>query len=714
LWETSPAVGYVGKKEDVPLKLPLERYVQFGFGVSGLTIILMCAVQFNARNALRVTGEWIDHTTAVIQEVTAIRGLVTAGESAARGFALTGDSVYLEAVKVSVASANRHERELRSLTTDNPSQQRRLDKLEPLLSHRFQLLDQLAAERRLSGVDAAAQFARTGAGSAAGAAVELLGQEIQNQEHALLNVRRAALERSTAHAEIVSVSASAFSLLLLCAASALIRFDSRRRGKLETDLRHEKHLFTTLMDTVPDCVYFKDTKSRFLRINAAMGRRLGVSDLAEAIGKSDADYYAPTQAGRTRADEEKVLQTGRALMDREELESSSGGREVWVVSSKLPIVESDGSIDGLFGISRDITASKQAEEALESANSKLTGSVNRLEQRNRESMVLGEMGELLQTCVNEEEAERILRKFARDLCPALSGALSMIKASRNAVERTVTWGDVAALRTVFSPEDCWALRRGRPHGSGSSNGRIRCAHIDQAFTGSFVCVPLIAHGETLGVLHFLRLDGQEIDGSELRLATMVGERMGLAIANLRLREELQAQSIRDPLTSLFNRRYVEESFERELSRADRDGSTIGTIMLDIDRFKQFNDTFGHDGGDAILKEFSAVLLAQTRKEDIVCRYGGEEFLVILPGATLEDSRSRAEKMLEGIRKIAVITRGRELGHISASLGVAIYPNHGNTMGSLIRAADGAMYQAKTYGRDCVVLAAAPVVDRKER
>jgi len=458
------------------------------------------------------------------------------------------------------------------------------------------------------------------------------------------------------------------------------------------------------MDTVPDCVYFKDADSRFLRINTAMARRMGLSNTVEAIGKSDADFYEMEHAEKALADERDVLQTGRAMIDKEELEASSEGHEVWVMSSKLPITDMNGAIVGTFGISRDISKSKHVEQELESANSQLTVWVGQLERRNREGALLSEVGELLQTCVNEGEADEILSRFAADLFPAMSGALSVIRASRNAVEITTTWGDPTMSTPVFSPENCWALRRGRLHSSGGSKGRIRCSHIDQTRDGSFACVPMMAQGESLGVFHLFRLDGLDIEESELRLAMMIAERTGLAAANLGLREVLKSQSIRDPLTGLFNRRYMEESVERELHRANRDGSTIGVIMLDLDHFKQFNDIFGHDGGDIILKEFSAQLLARTHKEDIVCRYGGEEFLIILPGASLEHTQGRAEDLLGAVRNIAINLRGRELGPISASIGVALYPKHGNTLGLLIRAADEALYQAKACGRDRVMSA----------
>jgi diguanylate cyclase (GGDEF)-like protein len=557
------------------VKIPFERFVYIGLGVTTLTIVLMSAAQYHAMHALVTSGLWVDHSNRVVNAATAIRGAAKTAESAARGFALTGDSAFLDDLQESVASVNQDQRELRSLTVDNPRQQQRLDKLEPLLAQRFRALADLVSMRRSSEA-AAAQFVQAGAGTALAAAVESLCLGIQNEEHSLLNGRRAALEQGTNGALLAGAAVSLFSFLVLGSASALIFVEMGKRRNVET--------------------------------------------------------------------------------------------------------------------------------SLESANAKLTEWNEALALRNREIILLGQMGELLQACVSEAEAERILLKFAPDLFPALSGALSMIKASRNAVERTVSWGDATVSAAVFLPEDCWALRRGLAHGSGSSCGRIKCAHLEETFAGSFVCVPMMAHGETIGVLHLL--DGPHLGESEMRLATMVAERMGLAIANLRLREALKAQSIRDPLTGLFNRRYMEESLERELHRADRDKSTIGVIMADLDHFKQFNDTFGHEGGDAILKEFSALLVAQTRKEDIVCRYGGEEFLIVFPGASLEDAHNRAANLLQATRKVGVVLRGQELGPVSASMGVALYPKDANTMASMIRAADDALYQAKTHGRDCVVLAAA--------
>ena len=191
-----------------------------------------------------------------------------------------------------------------------------------------------------------------------------------------------------------------------------------------------------------------------------------------------------------------------------------------------------------------------------------------------------------------------------------------------------------------------------------------------------------------------------------QLAETVAEHIALALANLRLQEALRYQAIRDPLTGLFNRRYMEETFKRELDRASRRKTTVGVIMLDIDNFKLFNDTFGHAAGDAVLIEVSALLKAHVRGEDIPCRYGGEELLLILLEAQLRDTHRRAEQLRSEIQHLSVQYEGQSLGAITVSLGIASYPEHGATVESLLAAADSALYRAKNEGRNQSVVAQA--------
>jgi diguanylate cyclase (GGDEF)-like protein len=223
---------------------------------------------------------------------------------------------------------------------------------------------------------------------------------------------------------------------------------------------------------------------------------------------------------------------------------------------------------------------------------------------------------------------------------------------------------------------------------------------------------MTAQGEALGVLTLAQSARQtaqqtayleERDGDAERLfASTVAEHIALALANLRLRETLKSQSIRDPLTGLFNRRYMEETLERELRRADRRKASVGVVMFDIDHFKQFNDTNGHLAGDALLKALGEFLQANFRGEDIVCRYGGEEFVLILPEAAADATVRRADVLREKVKVLHVPYRGSLLGGVTISLGVAAYPMHGDNVDALLRAADSALYEAKTAGRDCVV------------
>jgi diguanylate cyclase (GGDEF)-like protein len=218
-----------------------------------------------------------------------------------------------------------------------------------------------------------------------------------------------------------------------------------------------------------------------------------------------------------------------------------------------------------------------------------------------------------------------------------------------------------------------------------------------------MCVPLMAHGALLGVLSVIASDESTLNGPRQRLVSTVAEHVALALANLKLEASLRSQSIRDPLTNLFNRRYMEESLEREMRRAIRNRGSVGIIMLDIDHFKTVNDVHGHDAGDAMLRAIGELVQRSIRAEDIACRYGGEEFTLILPDAALQDAAQRADALRESVKHIAIAHRRQALPTVTVSAGVATYPEHGPTADVVLRAADAALYQAKVRGRDRVVL-----------
>jgi diguanylate cyclase (GGDEF)-like protein len=219
-----------------------------------------------------------------------------------------------------------------------------------------------------------------------------------------------------------------------------------------------------------------------------------------------------------------------------------------------------------------------------------------------------------------------------------------------------------------------------------------------------MCIPMMAQSEALGMLHLMHPDSMKMTESRQRLAVTMSEHIAMALSNLRLHETLRSQSIRDPLTGLFNRRFMEESLELEMRRAARNQRPLGMIMMDLDHFKYFNDTFGHEAGDLLLKELGKLLRSNIRGEDIACRYGGEEFTLILPEGNSAVTRQRAEFFKEAIQRLDVHYRGIPLGRVTASMGVAVFPDHGRTAQELVEAADKALYHSKNAGRDRVTLA----------
>jgi diguanylate cyclase (GGDEF)-like protein len=201
-----------------------------------------------------------------------------------------------------------------------------------------------------------------------------------------------------------------------------------------------------------------------------------------------------------------------------------------------------------------------------------------------------------------------------------------------------------------------------------------------------------------------RIRNPSLGEAELSFNTTFAAQVGLSVANIRLREALRAQSTKDPLTGLYNRRYLQEMLDREIRRAIRSEQALGILMLDLDHFKKFNDTFGHEAGDAVLRETGSFLVRSIRAEDFVCRYGGEEFVVVLPTADLRAAEARAQRIRAKLRDLVIMHNGRSLGLITASIGVAALPHHGTGEKELLQAADAALYRAKREGRDRVAVA----------
>jgi len=341
---------------------------------------------------------------------------------------------------------------------------------------------------------------------------------------------------------------------------------------------------------------------------------------------------------------------------------------------------------------------------LSRTSQELQASLQVLEKTHKEDSLIAELVDLLQSCRTTRESVDILQLFGHKLFPKECGAVYSYRASRNLLELAVAWGSHQP-EAILDPEHCWALRRGRPHLVEPTDVSLHCRHLEGTSIHS-LCIPMMAQGEATGVL-MLRPAGENaslISRDSLRVAPIVAEQIALALSNLDLRDKLRDQAIRDPLTGLFNRRYFEETADRELHRAEcRDGGAA-IMLIDIDHFKRFNDTHGHDAGDAVLKKFAMLLQTKARVEDIACRHGGEEFALLLSGVPLDVAISRAGQLREAVKDLELRYRGDTLGTISISCGIAAFPDHGRSLSELMAASDRALYDAKHQGRDRVVAA----------
>ncbi len=356
-------------------------------------------------------------------------------------------------------------------------------------------------------------------------------------------------------------------------------------------------------------------------------------------------------------------------------------------------------------LTREVAARREADEKMRRDHQAMAATVRQLESFHRDGEALSRMAELLQACTQRAEAYAVVRETGAQLFPDASGSLFIYRESRDLLEHVTSWGGERAAHPTLPPDECWALRLGTPHFV-PRKGTIRCRHTHDD-PESYVCMPVQGQGQVLGLLH-MTLDvnartGRPARDVEQRLRAMI-DRVGPALANLKLRDALREMALRDGLTGLYNRRYLEDALNRELHRAERSGKPVSIVMIDIDHFKRFNEKYGHDAGDFVLGAVGRAIMKAIRPSDIACRYGGEELAVVLSEANMDCARGRAEHLRNAIRDTNLTHLGQTLPAPTASFGVAMYPMHGKNAADLLKAADQQLYRAKQEGRDRVCTA----------
>ncbi|WP_419741409.1 diguanylate cyclase [Ruegeria sp.] len=332
----------------------------------------------------------------------------------------------------------------------------------------------------------------------------------------------------------------------------------------------------------------------------------------------------------------------------------------------------------------------------------------------REVRLLGELNEWLQSSRSLDELFDMVSRFMTHILPEAEGSVYVYSNSRDVLDGCASWNG-GTHKAHIHPEGCWGLRRGRTYEFGASEIDFVCEHAEPHDGRAYFCFPILAHGETVGLLHLRAHEGKcEAFRASKKLAQLCAEQISMAIANVRMRDQLHDQSVRDPLTGLFNRRHMTDSLRRGISRSQQTGAPLSLIAVDVDHFKKFNDTHGHDAGDMVLRAVGAALEQGCDRDEIACRIGGEEFMLILPDNTPDDAVTRAETLRQAVEAVSVRYGDKSLPRITISVGVAHYPAHGTMPQDLMRAADDALYSAKDNGRNQVRVASGHADSAAER
>ena len=322
----------------------------------------------------------------------------------------------------------------------------------------------------------------------------------------------------------------------------------------------------------------------------------------------------------------------------------------------------------------------------------------------REVKLLGELNEWLQSSRSLDELFDMVSKFMTHILPNAEGSVYVYSNSRDVLDGWASWngGD---HKDHIHPDSCWGLRRGRVYEYGSGEVTFVCEHAEPHDGRPYFCFPILAHGETVGLMH-LRAHSADCENfaANKKLARMCAEQISMAISNVQMRDQLHDQSVRDPLTGLFNRRHMTDSLRKGISRCQSQGSRLSLIAIDVDHFKKFNDNHGHDAGDMVLRAVGSVLEQACDGDEVACRPGGEEFTLILPDTTPEDALTRAELVRQAVEEVTVRYGEKALPRVTISIGVSHYPSHGTMPQDLMRAADEALYEAKARGRNQVSVA----------
>jgi diguanylate cyclase (GGDEF)-like protein/PAS domain S-box-containing protein len=457
----------------------------------------------------------------------------------------------------------------------------------------------------------------------------------------------------------------------------------------------EKDSLQSVIDAVPDNLWVKDRQSRFVVANAATARQLGHATPQELIGKSDLELWPPGLAQKFLADEREIIETGRPMIDREECTPAPDGGRAWAATTKAPLRNQRGEIVGVIGVSRDVTARRLAEELRDgqaqvvemiARNAPLPAVFDQIV-RVVESQLAGVICSVL---LLDEDGRRLRCRSAPNLPDAYRQAIDGVAIGPEAA----CFGAAAYRREAVVVSDIAVdpLWRGY-RGLAETFGLRSCWSA-----------PILSnHGAALGVVAVYARTVREPTAAEMTFIEVGAQIAGIAVERKLAEERIQFMATHDALTGLPNRALLRDRLAQAILLAERQRRCATVAFIDLDNFKIINDNLGHNIGDELLKAVAKRMVDCVRASDTVARLGGDEFVILFfDQAKGFDETSETLRRLQAAVASPVLVNGHAL-RVTASIGLATFPDDGKDVDALLANADAAMYRAKETGRDRVEL-----------
>lgn len=692
---------------------PQRVWLNIFFLIALAVIVMMSLISFRQLNNFTTANKWVFHTYEVMQASNKIFLNHLNSVALTRGYLLTGDENFTHNLEQVINEMYKNLALMKKLTADNSSQQKKIAKLESLINERIDVLKKSIQLKKDQKSSPAEEKKFIYLGQELTDKVEAIIEDIYEDEFSLLQQRNLHTEERFKGAMLVVSILNAVSIFLLTTIIILFNRRITEQSLSEEQRRTSEILLKGIINGTNDYIAAVDMNLNYIAFNRTFEEEFKrIFGKKPIIGMSVAESLtlAPNDINPVLTLWNRALK-GEEFTIIDKFGQKNIARNEYEVTFNA-IYDEQNKLIGASHIARNVAERIEQERSLKIAKEDIEASYSELKKHDTEISTINEMNSALQAASSLDETLAMIKNYCVQLLPFSAGILYIMNSSRNYLEPTITWNKPKINDQVILPDQCWGLRQGKKYRRLDTEMNLPCKHIvitDQILAS--VCIPLLAQNNIIGLLYLQIKNSDKMPNEQLRqlvdanefLFENIAGHISLAIANMKLQDALKIRSIRDALTGLYNRSYFDESLYRDIERAKRKNISIAIVMLDLDHFKKINDTFGHEAGDLVLIEIGKILKQYSRQSDIACRYGGEEFLLMLYDVTQEMALKRCEELRKEISQLTINLGETLIEPISASFGVVLYPNDSVEWNKLIAAADQALYKSKNTGRNKITL-----------